>query len=189
MDFITATEEFERWLGDQTPLDPDDLNYKHESMADRDTPFPFLRATFYRWLQLFPAVGPKLAEAPVSLAVGDLHIENFGTWRDAEGRLAWGINDFDEAAKLPFTNDLVRLGTSGALMHAMGVIRLRVSDVAEAILLGYADSLKAGGVPFVLSENHAWLRDIATSSLRDPVRFWEKFQKKMRSTSRPTPDV
>jgi len=31
------------------------------------------------------------------LAVGDLHVENFGTWRDAEGRLIWGVNDFDES--------------------------------------------------------------------------------------------
>jgi len=35
------------------------------------------------------------------LAVGDLHVENFGTWRDAEGRLIWGVNDFDEAWRLP----------------------------------------------------------------------------------------
>jgi uncharacterized protein (DUF2252 family) len=24
-------------------------------------------------------------------------VENFGAWRDVEGRLIWGINDFDEA--------------------------------------------------------------------------------------------
>ena len=50
------------------------------------------------------------------LAIGDLHLENFGTWRDAEGRLVWGINDFDEAWALPYTNDLIRLATS-ARMH------------------------------------------------------------------------
>jgi uncharacterized protein (DUF2252 family) len=55
------------------------------------------------------------AGAPEALAVGDLHVENFGTWRDIEGRLIWGINDFDEAWRLPYTHDLVRLATSALL--------------------------------------------------------------------------
>ena len=49
------------------------------------------------------------------LGVGDLHVENFGTWRDAEGRLIWGINDFDEACPMPYTIDLVRLAASADL--------------------------------------------------------------------------
>src|SRR6266481_6292357 len=106
MDFATATAEFERWLGSHTSLDADDMNYKRACMADSDTAFPFLRATFYRWLQLWPEVCPELQNGPVVIAVGDLHIENFGTWRDAEGRLAWGVNDFDEACRLPYAPDL-----------------------------------------------------------------------------------
>ena len=51
-------------------------------------------------------------DAPRVLSVGDLHLENFGTWRDADGRLAWGVNDFDEAAVMPYVLDLVRLATS-----------------------------------------------------------------------------
>ena len=39
--------------------------------------------------------------------VGDLHVENYGTWRDAEGRLVCGNNDFDETCPLPYTNDVV----------------------------------------------------------------------------------
>ena len=40
--------------------------------------------------------------------MGDLHVENFGTWLDSRERLVWGMNDFDEACELPFTSDLVR---------------------------------------------------------------------------------
>jgi len=43
-----------------------------------------------------------LTDAPRLLAVGDLHVENFRTWRDAEGRLVWGVNDFDEVAEMPY---------------------------------------------------------------------------------------
>ena len=35
-----------------------------------------------------------------------------GTWRDTEGRLIWGVNDFDEVARMPYAVDLVRLVTS-----------------------------------------------------------------------------
>ena len=45
-----------------------------------ESAFPFFRATFYRWLQLWPEICSDLAKAPSVLAVGDLH-----TWRDEEG--------------------------------------------------------------------------------------------------------
>src|SRR5262249_20118319 len=49
-----------------------------------------------------------------------LHVENYGSSRDAEGRLVWGINDFDEAGPPPYTNDLVRLATSAWLAIEIG---------------------------------------------------------------------
>src|SRR5262245_33803329 len=94
-----ATASYESWLGDQIQLVPEDLARKHELM--RSAPFPFLRATYYRWAQLWPQVKKPVRTAKEVLAVGDLHVENFGTWRDAEGRLVWGISDFDEASPLP----------------------------------------------------------------------------------------
>ena len=95
---------------------PADLALKHTRMAE--DLFQFLRATFYRWMQVWPQVCPDLARAPRVLAVGDLHVENFGTWRDKEGRLIWGVNDFDEAYPMPYTNDLVRLAVSAHLAIA-----------------------------------------------------------------------
>src|SRR5471030_2311377 len=112
-DIATATRCYEAWIAGQTPPVVGDLALKHARMAT--TPFRFLRASFYRWAQRWSAVCPALAEAPPLLSVGDLHIENFGTWRDAEGRLVWGINDFDEAFAMPYTNDLVQLATSALL--------------------------------------------------------------------------
>src|SRR5271166_1126595 len=110
MDIRTATKSFERWLSNQVGLVRADLRHKHLAMgAD---PFSFLRATYYRWAQQFVGLDATTSRAPKILAVGDLHLENFGTWRDALGRLAWGINDFDEAYPLPYTHDLSRLATS-----------------------------------------------------------------------------
>ena len=172
MNIVKATRRFEQWLGQHTTIVRPDLRLKHLHMAE--SPFPFLRATFYRWMQVWPEVCPDLAKAPRLLAVGDLHVENFGTWRDFEGRLIWGINDFDEAAVLPYTVDLVRLAVSAALAIEEGHLNLKVKDACTAILQGYQDSLVQGGRPFVLEEQHPSLREMATGELRDPVHFWEK---------------
>jgi uncharacterized protein (DUF2252 family) len=172
MNIVKATRRFEEWLGQHTTLVKPDLRLKHERMAE--AVFPFLRATFYRWMQIWPEVCPDLAKAPRVLSVGDLHVENFGTWRDIEGRLVWGINDFDEAAVLPYTIDLVRLAASALFAIAGGHMALKPKDACAAILEGYQKSLASYGRPFVLEEENAWLRLIATGALRDPVHFWQK---------------
>src|SRR6266849_4235763 len=81
--------------------------------------FAFLRATFYRWARLFTKHCGEVCDGPKVLGVGDLHIENFGTWRDAEGRLSWGVNDFDEACLLPYTNDLVGVWITACELNYM----------------------------------------------------------------------
>jgi uncharacterized protein (DUF2252 family) len=172
MNIVKATRRFEEWLGRHTLLVKPDLRLKHQHMAE--AVFPFLRATFYRWMQIWPEVCPDLARAPRVLAVGDLHVENFGTWRDLEGRLVWGVNDFDEAAVLPYTVDLVRLATSALFAIAGGHLALKPKDACASILEGYEKSLVIHGRPFVLEEENAWLRQIATGVLRDPVHFWQR---------------
>ena len=97
MHIQAATSNYENWLGGLRPLYSPDLEYKHEKMADSKDPFPFFRGTYYRWAELWPKTCPELDTAPRVLAVGDIHVENFGTWRDSDGRLVWGVNDFDEA--------------------------------------------------------------------------------------------
>jgi hypothetical protein len=172
MNVVKATRQFEEWLGQRTVVVKKDLRFKHSNM--KETVFPFLRATYYRWAQIWPKVCPDLAKAPQVLAVGDLHVENFGTWRDVEGRLIWGVNDFDEAHPLAYANDLVRLAVSAHLASAAGRLPLKRKDICDAILEGYRNALREQGRPFVLEENHTWLRQIAESELRDPVHFWAK---------------
>jgi hypothetical protein len=172
MNVVKATRHFEEWLGRRTALAKKDLHLKHANM--KAGAFPFLRATFYRWAQIWPEVCPGLAEAPCVLAVGDLHVENFGTWRDLEGRLIWGVNDFDEAYPMAYANDLVRLAVSAHLAVEAGHLPLKRKDICDAILDGYREGLLSHGLPFVLGESHDWLRCIAESELRDPIHFWAK---------------
>ncbi len=170
MNIAKSTRLFEEWLSRRITLIKADLRLKHQRMAE--DPFSFFRATFYRWMQIWPQVGSTLSSAPRVLAVGDLHVENFGTWRDIDGRLVWGINDFDEAADLPYTLDLVRLATSAVLAISEGHLALKAKEASAAIVEGYGQSLKEHGRPFVLEEQSTWLRRIAMNELRDPTHFW-----------------
>jgi hypothetical protein len=168
----TATESYEKWKAARTQIIKPDLEFKHEQMAA--AAFPFFRATFYRWVQLWKEVCPGAAKAPSVLAVGDLHVENFGTWRDLEGRLIWGVNDFDEVYPMAYTNDLVRLAVSAHLAVEEEHLQLSVRDVCDAVIDGYREGLAARGKAFVLAEDNRWLRLIALNRLRDPVRFWKR---------------
>jgi hypothetical protein len=172
MDIIRATEKYEGWLGERLPLIRADVDRKHALMAE--AAFPFLRATFYRWAQTWPALSPKTAAAPEALAVGDLHVENFGTWRDVEGRLIWGINDFDETCWMPYTCDLVRLATSAQLAVMEEHLDISVPRAMKAIMEGYRAGLSSGGRPFALAEHHSALRHIAVERLKQPELFWHK---------------
>jgi hypothetical protein len=187
MNIFKATRDFERWLAKILPVLRQDIALKHQHMAE--AVFPFFRATFYRWLQLWPEVAADLAKAPRVLAVGDLHIENFGTWRDQEGRLIWGVNDLDEAWPAAYTLDLVRLTASAYVAIWEQHLRLTRREAAEAVEEGYRDALAAGGKAFVLAEEHRWLRLLALGKLRDPVSFWEKLQQCSPYTAKPLTEV
>ncbi len=169
-----ATANYEQWLAARIPLIPADLRRKHALMCQ--DPFSFMRATFFRWAQVWPVLCPNAQTAPEVLGVGDLHVENFGTWRDLDGRLVWGINDFDDVEWMPSTCDLVRLAASAHLAITAGHLRLTQPEACKAILDGYGEGLRAGGRPFVLAEDHPALRHMAVERLKDPQPFWQKLQ-------------
>jgi len=172
MTIVEATRDVEQWIGKHVAVVRDQLTTKHKKMEH--DPIQFLRGTFYRWAQLWPIVCKDLAKSPNVLAVGDLHIASFGTWRDVFGRLVWGVDDFDEAYTMPYTSDLVRLATSAVLDADEANVRVAPRSMCDAILEGYLDGLKSGGRPFVLEERHKWLRSIALNHLDDPPEFWKK---------------
>src|SRR5271170_7450206 len=157
-DVALATAEFERWASRHVHMVRSDVELKHRNMAL--AAFPFFRATFYRWAQWLPLICAELSKGPQVLAVGDLHVENFGTWRDLEGRLIWGVNDFDEVFPMAYTIDLVRLAVSAHLAVEEEHLQLNARDACDAILEGYRQGLAARGRPFVLAEDNKWLRVI-----------------------------
>src|SRR5438034_5154357 len=112
-DVVGFTAAYERWLGGQIPLVPADLEAKHEELAGALV--RFLRGTYYLWLRRVADLVPELLDRPAVPLVGDLHIENFGTWRDRHGVRRWGVNDLDELTRGGYPLDLLRLATSAVL--------------------------------------------------------------------------
>jgi len=71
----------------------------------------------------------------------------------------------------------VRLATSALVAAQEEHLTMKRKESAAAILAGYEQGMEEGGRPFVLGENHEWLRAIAESKLRDPVVFWGKMDR------------
>ncbi|MBX9909277.1 MAG: DUF2252 domain-containing protein [Beijerinckiaceae bacterium] len=170
---ITASARaYERWL--KAKIGPDfvdaDLDEKHRKM--RRDPFNFLRATYWRWAETILEICREFGDAPQVLAIGDTHLENFGTWRDAEGRLVWGANDFDDAAVMPYPLDLIRLATSALLARSGD--GPSADDICVAILAGYTAGL-SDPAPLVLERDHKWLRKAVLLPESERAEFWKKF--------------
>jgi hypothetical protein len=175
VNIVEATDSYERWLRQHLSIVlEDDLAEKHERMAAGL--FDFLRATYYRWLQQLPRDLPaKLTDAPTVAGVGDLHVENFGCWRDASGDLAWGVNDFDEPSRLPYTFDLLRLCSSALVAIRTEQLPLHEHDACRALLDGYRESLASGGRPFAV-DAHPVLKETAERKIAHAHGFWQKLK-------------
>ena len=172
MNIWEATKSYEGWMRRCTTVVESDLRSKHEQM--RKDAFLFLRGTFYRWSQLWPEICADLTRAPQLLACGDLHVGSFGTWRDSEGRLCWGVDDFDEAFPLPYTNDLVRLATSIKIINDSGQLTISLKAGCDAILEGYQQTLQQGGCPIVLAEHEQNLERLGIEAINPAPDFWQK---------------
>ena len=146
MNVVKATRQFEAWLAQRTHHRPERSSpqaRQHEGGTSSCSSAPPTTAgrKFGR------EVCPDLAPAPQVLAVGDLHVENFGTWRDIEGRLIWGVNDFDEAWPMAYTIDLVRLAVSAHLAVDVGRLPLKREDICATMLEGYREAMQAQRLP------------------------------------------
>jgi uncharacterized protein (DUF2252 family) len=123
-----ANEVAERILRFNEGRDPERLQRKFDRM--RGNPFAFFRATAHLFYGDWPESSP-LDHAPAAWISGDLHLENFGSYRGDNGLAYFDINDFDEAALAPPTWEVARFLTS-------------VFVAARTLKLGSADATQLG---------------------------------------------
>jgi uncharacterized protein (DUF2252 family) len=86
--------------------DPQRLAMKYAAMAK--DPFAFFRGTCHLFYEDWPKNSP-LDATPAAWISGDLHLENFGSYKGDNRLVYFDINDFDEAAKAPAAWDLARI--------------------------------------------------------------------------------
>lgn len=167
MSFVEENSAYENWMRTACDVVEDDLDRKHDRMSKNA--FKFLRATFFRWAHAVKTTAPEIMGLPAPLAVGDAHVENFGTWRDAETRLVWGVNDHDDASEIPYASDILRLAVSVRLAD----FSVGNRDAAQAIFEGYGEGLRDPG-PTLLDQKEMWMRDYVTVTDEQRKSFWDE---------------
>jgi uncharacterized protein (DUF2252 family) len=135
--------------------DPERLAMKYAKMAQ--SPFIFLRGACHLFYNALPD-SPALRQAPLTWTCGDLHFENFGSYKGDNRLVYFDINDYDEAALAPATWDLLRLLTS----IRSGADELHISPeealtVSQSCLAAYRQALCHGKPLWVEAETASGL--------------------------------
>jgi uncharacterized protein (DUF2252 family) len=126
----------------------------------RTSPFVFLRGTCHLFYERLPR-DKVFDDAPPVWICGDMHLENFGSYK-ADNRLVYfDNNDFDEACLAPNLYELVRLLTS----VLVGASDLKLSR-AQALALCHT-ALEAYGAALAYGKSR-WIEgETATGMVRD----------------------
>ncbi|GAO36715.1 hypothetical protein SCT_2125 [Sulfuricella sp. T08] len=122
--------------------DPERLVLKYRAM--RADAFAFLRGTCHLFYQDWPADSP-LNDAPPAWICGDLHLENFGSFKGDNRLTYFDLNDFDEAALAPATWELARFLTSVLVAaKTLGVNHSEAIALVHCFLDCYTAALQDG---------------------------------------------
>ncbi|MFE9728266.1 DUF2252 domain-containing protein [Streptomyces sp. NPDC005794] len=137
---------FDTAFGQLLAADPAAFRVKFRKMAG--SAFAFYRGSaglFYADLDREQHNGAYLDERTSRVWIhGDLHAENFGTYLDANGRLVFNVNDFDEAYVGPFTWDLKRFAASVALIgYAKALGDDQITELVRVYAAAYRERIHA----------------------------------------------
>ncbi|CAN5747204.1 DUF2252 domain-containing protein [soil metagenome] len=151
-----------------TARDPERLLLKYQKM--RASPFGFLRGACHLFYDRLPTGGVFRSAPPVWLC-GDLHLENFGSYK-GNNRLAYfDLNDFDESALAPASWDLVRMLASLQVGAAnLGFRKEQARSLCNVFLKSYAAALAGGKAYWVESETARGIIRLLLLSLRERQR-------------------
>ncbi|MBD2077556.1 DUF2252 domain-containing protein [Phormidium sp. FACHB-592] len=163
---------------------PELLDLKYQTM--RENAFAFLRGTCHLFYKDLPASSP-LNTAPPVWVCGDLHLENFGSYKGNDRLVYFDVNDFDEAALAPCTWDLARFLTSILVAaHNLKLEEAEARALCQNFLIAYTKVLAKGQVGIVNRETATGLVKELLQSLKKRKRkdFLNERTKKVGKTRR-----
>lgn len=138
------TDFLKKILAHNAGRDPLLLKMKYAKMAQN--PFIFLRGACHLFYDALPDT-PLFTTAPLAWCCGDLHFENFGSYKGDNRLVYFDINDYDEAALAPVSWDMIRLLTSLQCgTDALRATRAEALSVSLSCLEAYRSAL-IGGKP------------------------------------------
>lgn len=138
---------------------------KMKLTAMQANPFVFLRGACHLFYEDWHPSLNKL-NSPAAWICGDLHLENFGSFKSENGLAYFDLNDFDECALAPCLWDLTRLLTS--LLVAQDTLKLKPKQteaLLESMTLKYASALAEGKPKWVERKTARGLIKTLLSSL------------------------
>lgn len=147
----------------------------------RENAFAFFRGTNNLFQEDWTAhvSNGSLDSAPLAWQCGDLHAENFGTFRGGNRLVYFDLNDFDDARLDVVPHDISRLATSVAVAAALYESAAESSsDIPELVALtvnAYAMALRGGKAWWVAPQTAKGLiRDLLVSlQSRSDLEFYE----------------
>jgi uncharacterized protein (DUF2252 family) len=125
------------------------VHLKYKALVE--SPHRFFRGTNHLFVEQI-AKEAVLKNVPFTWACGDLHLENFGSYRGANRLVYFDINDFDEAAIAPCTVDLVKLCTSIFLVgeelkfsekESISICNSFLQSYKQAVLGGHSSRIES----------------------------------------------
>ncbi|QKJ32896.1 DUF2252 family protein [Mucilaginibacter mali] len=121
---------------------PDRVQLKYEAMAENA--FRFFRGTCHLFYEDLAAAEP-LPLSPLAWICGDLHIENFGSYKGDNKLVYFDLNDFDEALLAPASYETVRMVTSIFIaFDKLGFEEEKALKMAQLFLKTYSATLAKG---------------------------------------------
>jgi len=145
---------------------PELVERKYEKMTK--DPFVFFRGTAHLFWEDWPSAAHGLDDAPLAWSCGDLHLENFGSYR-GENRLAYfDLNDFDDAALAPATRDPARFLVTVFAGLADGWLGADSGPRRGLTALGVARVILLVSPPYDLARIRAAGRLLSTSPEKAP---------------------
>jgi uncharacterized protein (DUF2252 family) len=140
----TISERIKTFNSDRLPVYTA-LKYKLMSY----NAFRFFRGTCHLFYEDLSKNDP-FSDHPLSWICGDLHLENFGSYKGNNRLVYFDLNDYDEAALAPATWEIVRMVTSIFTgFESLQISKAEAMRVAKLFLQKYSATLACGKALYI----------------------------------------